>query len=101
MCIMPPPQRRRRHALEQKSQRSSNETTPLKPIGRPKGAPSTILNLRLPLDLLAQLDRYLDDLEVHTGLKANRGMIARRALALFLETHPLGDNMPRMSGGKR
>jgi hypothetical protein len=35
---------------------------------------------------LAQLDRYIDRLEVQTGLKANRGMIARRALALFLET---------------
>ena len=60
---------------------------PLRPAGRPKGAPSTVLNLRLPLDLVHQLDRYLDHLEVHTGLKANRGMIARRALALFLETH--------------
>jgi hypothetical protein len=36
---------------------------------------------------LAQLDRSIDRLEVQTGLKANRGMIARRALALFLETH--------------
>ena len=98
---MPPLQRRRRHASEQNSQLPSDETTPRKPSGRPKGAPSTILNLRLPLDLLAQLDRYLDSLEVHTGLKANRGMIARRALALFLETHPPGDNTPRTSGGKR
>jgi hypothetical protein len=38
---------------------------------------------------LAQLDRYIDQLEVQTGLKANRGMIARRALALFLETHAM------------
>jgi hypothetical protein len=60
---------------------------PKKASGRPKGPPSTILNLRIPLDLLARLDRYLDQLEVHTGLKANRGMIARRALELFLETH--------------
>jgi len=35
---------------------------------------------------LAQLERYIDQLEGQTGLKANRGMIARRALALFLET---------------
>ena len=55
--------------------------------GRPKGPPSTILNLRIPLDLLERLDRYLDHLEVQTGLKANRGMIARRAIDLFLETH--------------
>ena len=53
---------------------------------RPPGPPSTIVNLRIPVDLLAQLDRYIDQLEVQTGLKANRGMIARRALALFLET---------------
>jgi hypothetical protein len=44
------------------------------------------VNIRIPLDLLAQLDRYIDRLEVQTGLKANRGMIARRALELFLET---------------
>jgi hypothetical protein len=65
-------------------------TTPQKKAGRPKGAPSTIVNLRIPVDLLAQLDRYIDRLEVQTGLKANRGMIARRALALFLETRTTG-----------
>jgi hypothetical protein len=42
------------------------------------------------VDLLAQLDRYIDQLEVQTGLKANRAMIARRALALFLETRTTG-----------
>jgi hypothetical protein len=36
------------------------------------------------MDLLAQLDRSIDRLEIQTGLKANRGMIARRALAEFL-----------------
>jgi hypothetical protein len=40
--------------------------------------------------LLTQLDRYIDQLEVQTGLKANRGMIARRALELFLETRTTG-----------
>jgi hypothetical protein len=48
------------------------------------------MNLRLPVALVARLDRYLDSLEVHTGLKAHRGMIARRALELFLETHEPG-----------
>ena len=48
-----------------------------------KGPPSTIVKLRLPLELLARLDRYIDRLESHTGLKAHRGRIARRALALF------------------
>ena len=63
------------------------EPTPRKKAGRPKGPPSTIVNLRLPLELLARLDRYIDRLESQTGLKAHRGMIARRALELFLETH--------------
>src|ERR1700730_14560804 len=64
--------------------------TPQKQAGRPKGVPSTIVILRIPVDLLAELDRYIDQLEVQTGLTANRGMIARRALALFLETHAMG-----------
>jgi len=62
-------------------------SSPMKPRGRPKGEPSTIVNVRFPVALLARLDRYLDRLEVQTGLKANRGMIARRALEIFLETH--------------
>jgi len=65
----------------------SSGDTATKPVGRPKGEPSTIVNVRLPLTLVAQLDRYLDRLERQTGLKANRGMIARRALALFLASH--------------
>ena len=48
-------------------------------------------DITLPrFDLLAQLDRYIDRLESQTGLKANRGMIARRALELFLETRATG-----------
>ena len=66
------------------------ETTPRKKAGRPKGPPSTIINLRIPLALVTRLDRYIDHLETHTGLKAHRGMIARRALELFLETHEPG-----------
>ena len=69
---------------------SPEETTPRKKAGRPPGPPSTIINLRLPIALVARLDRYIDYLEVHTGLKAHRGMIARRALELFLETHEPG-----------
>ena len=70
------------------SQRSAEDlATTKKPAGRPKGEPSTIGNMRLPLTLVAELDRYLDQLESQTGLKANRGMIARRALELFLASH--------------
>jgi len=62
---------------------------PRKKVGRPPGPPSTIVNLRLPLELLALLDRYIDHPETQTGLTANRGMITRRALELFLETHDM------------
>ena len=69
-------------------QRSAGDLATAKhPVGRPKGEPSTIVNVRLPLTLVAELDRYLDRLESQTGLKANRGMIARRALTLFLASH--------------
>src|SRR5262245_48926550 len=79
-----------RPAQEGSGQQARADNTPQHKAGRPKGAPSTIVNLRIPVDLLAQLDRYIDQLEVQTGLTANRGMIARRALALFLETHATG-----------
>jgi hypothetical protein len=38
-----------------------------------------MVHLRLPLALLARLDRYSDRLELQTGLKAHRGMMTRRA----------------------
>ena len=66
---------------------AGDQATAKKPAGRPKGESSTLVNIRLPLTLVAELDRYLDRLEGQTGLKANRGMITRRALALFLASH--------------
>ncbi len=84
---MPPASRHPRPAPEGRRPPSTAAPTPQKKAGRPKGVPSTIVNLRIPVDLLAELDRYIDRLEGQTGLKANRGMIARRALELFLETH--------------
>jgi hypothetical protein len=84
---MPPASRHPRPAPEGRRPPSKAALTPQKKAGRPTGVPSTIVNLRIPVALLAELDRYIDRLEVQTGLKANRGMIARRALALFLETH--------------
>jgi hypothetical protein len=95
--MMAEPQRTNK-AQAQSQPQASKEQAPKKAGGRPKGPPSTIINLRIPLDLLAQLDRYLDHLEVQTGLKANRGMIARRALELFLETH---GTAARRSGARR
>jgi hypothetical protein len=79
--------RHTQHIRAGSAQQSRADHTPQKKAGRPKGAPSTIVNLRIPVDLLAQLDRYIDRLESQTGLKANRGMVTRRALELFLETH--------------
>jgi hypothetical protein len=66
------------------------DDAPKNPVGRPRGAPSTIVNVRLPLALLARLDRYLDRLEVQTGRKVDRGMITRHALELFLAMHESG-----------
>ena len=82
--------RHTRQAQGGSRRQSRTDHTPQKKAGRPKGPPSTIVNLRIPVELLAQLDRYIDRLESQTGLKANRGMIARRALELFLETHLTG-----------
>lgn len=81
-----PPRRPRRAPAGAPTPRRE-EPTPRKKAGRPQGPPLTIVNLRLPLALLARLDRSIDRLESQTGLKAHRGMIARRALELFLETH--------------
>jgi hypothetical protein len=81
---------RRPHTARAEPAPPHEEPPPRQKAGRPPGPPSTIVNLRLPLELLARLDRYIDRLELHTGLKANRGMITRRALELFLETHDVG-----------
>ena len=78
-------------------QQAGDSAIAKKPAGRPQGEPSTIVNVRLPLILVAELDHYLDRLEGQTGLKANRGMIARRALELFLASHAAED----LSGGQK
>ena len=66
---------------------AEDANAPLKRVGRPKTEASMVLNVRLPLSLIARLDRYLAHLESTTGLKANRGMIARRAVIEFLDNH--------------
>jgi hypothetical protein len=78
--------RRTRPAKATSKRVSGTKATPAKSVGRPSGPPSTIVNLRVSLDLLGRLDRYIAHLEEQTGLRANRGMIARRALEVFLET---------------
>jgi hypothetical protein len=91
--MMPAAPRHPRPTQDGRQQPSRAEIAAQKKAGRPPGPPSTIVNLRIPVGLLAQLDRYIDQLEVQTGLKANRAMIARRALALFLETHTTGTSV--------
>jgi hypothetical protein len=87
--MMPAAPRHPRPTQDRRRPPSKAETAAQHKAGRPPGPPSTIVNLRIPVDLLAQLDRYIDQLEVQTGRKAHRGMIARRALALFLETRAM------------
>jgi hypothetical protein len=55
-------------------------------VGRPKGEPATVVNVRIPVSLVERLDRYLDKLETETGLATNRGALIRHALKVFLES---------------
>ena len=79
--------RRTRIAKTTSQHPSGKNAMPATSVGRPPGPPSTIVNLRISLDVLDRLDRYIVHLEEQTGLRANRGMIARRALEVFLKTH--------------
>jgi hypothetical protein len=90
---MPTKPRRPGGGLPGPAQPAQDPVIATKPVGRPKGAPSTIVNVRLPLTLVAALDRYLDRLEQQTGLKANRGMIA--ALELFLASRASAATMTK------
>lgn len=55
-------------------------------VGRPKGEPATVVNVRIPMSLVERLDRYLDKLETETGLATNRGALIRHAVKVFLES---------------
>ena len=84
---MPPAKRRVVVVQPQEAPPVQAAPAPQRRVGRPPGEASTIVNVRLPLSLVARLDRHLARLEQQTGLKANRGMMARRALELFLLSH--------------
>jgi hypothetical protein len=57
-----------------------------RPRGRPKGPDSTVINLRIPRDLLERLNRYVDSELVWSHDSAiNRATIMREALTAFLE----------------
>ena len=58
-----------------------------RPVGRPKAEVETeVIAVRIPVELGERLDRYLDRLETHIGIKSNRNSIVRHALRLFLDT---------------
>src|SRR4029453_4298618 len=90
-----------RQAKAGSGQQAKPDNPPPKQVGRPQRGPPPPPNPRIPPALLAQLDRYIDQLEVQTGLKANRGMIARRALELFLETRSTGKRKRSLERTKR
>jgi len=54
-----------------------------KKVGRPKGEDSLVVNVRVPVSLVARLDRYVDRMELRTGVSVNRGMVMRNALKAF------------------
>ena len=56
-----------------------------RPVGRPKGEASTVVNIRVPLSLLARLDRYVDHQETATGHSTNRATVMKNALRAFLD----------------
>ena len=72
---MPPAKRRIAAAQTQDVSPPQEAPAPTRRVGRPPGEASTIVNVRLPLSLVARLDRYLARLEQQTGLKATRGMM--------------------------
>jgi Arc/MetJ-type ribon-helix-helix transcriptional regulator len=43
------------------------------------------LPVRIPIDLIQRLDRYLDLAETRTGLRSNRTEALRQALAYWLD----------------
>ena len=55
-------------------------TGPTHKVGRPPGASSPLVHVRLPRSWCAQLERSLERRASQTGGKATRGMMARRAL---------------------
>jgi hypothetical protein len=44
-----------------------------------------VVNIRVPLSLLARLDRYVDRQEAATGRSTNRATVIKDALRMFLD----------------
>jgi metal-responsive CopG/Arc/MetJ family transcriptional regulator len=56
-----------------------------RPVGRPRGEASVVINVRIPSSLLERFDRYLDRREQRTLEALNRGMVIRELLEEMLE----------------
>jgi hypothetical protein len=56
-----------------------------RPVGRPQGTSTTIINLRIPLDLLERLDRFVDFEEQRRRVSINRAIVLREALTAWLQ----------------
>lgn len=56
-----------------------------RPVGRPKGEASIVINVRLPVSLLERFDDYLDRRERSTLEVLNRGMVIRELLEALLD----------------
>ena len=61
--------RHTRQAQEASGQQARADHPPQKKAGHPKGAPSTIVNLRIPVALLVQLDAISTGLRSRLDLK--------------------------------
>jgi hypothetical protein len=89
----PVPQRPLKGRLPRGQRPAGEELPPQKPVGRLSSDPSTRVHGRLPLALVVQWDRFSIGLRGQTGRKANRGMLSRRALKLFLAAHASDDTL--------
>jgi hypothetical protein len=54
--------------------------------GRPKSeTPTYVLTIRVPRELRDRIDRQLDRLETHVGIKASRNDLIRHAIRRYLD----------------
>jgi metal-responsive CopG/Arc/MetJ family transcriptional regulator len=60
-----------------------------RPVGRPRGEASIVINVRLPVSLLERFNRYLDRREQGTWEVVNRGIVIRELLEEMLEREGL------------
>ena len=56
-----------------------------KPAGRPRGAETQVLAVRVAVDLRERLDRHLDYLETRFGVKSSRSAMIEHALRQYLD----------------